>query len=158
MRLALVRPASSRSLLCSAVGGSREYGGGFSVGGVRAEATSDWGRGGGGGRDRAIPAAWEMSSRPSTRFFNFLTFSSNFLASHMAHLVMARNDFCFWLSRMRCRKDAAGLLKSDKVLRDLHARMALSSWGGSGMRRGRSSYFRRRTSISVRRYAILLTH
>jgi len=41
-----------------------------------------------------IPAACEISSRPSMRPFNRLIFSSNFFASQIAHLAIERNDFC----------------------------------------------------------------
>lgn len=52
--------------------------------------------------DRTIPAAVEISSRPSIRVFNCFNFSLNLFASRMVHLAIVKQDLCFWCSRIRC--------------------------------------------------------
>lgn len=119
------------------------YGGGLSSGTV------------GGSRDvfgggLMIPAALEILSSPSMRLFSTLIFSSNFLASTLAHLAMARNDFCFWFSNMRSWRTVLVGEVTNKEPKDFQERECLelskSSLGSAD--EGCKSYFLRRISIS----------
>lgn len=98
-----------------------------------------------------VSADFETLSSPSMRLFSLETFSSNISASEYTHFARLRMDFCFWLSCMRCRK----VVMDGEGMRDLLARMELETFlkpvGGF------KSYFLRRPSISVKRWAILVT-